>query len=64
VARTPEAVGIALCRLANQPNLRKRLGSAARRRAASLTWQRSVDTVIDLYRGILKQDAGVRLTTP
>jgi glycosyltransferase involved in cell wall biosynthesis len=49
VSRTPQAVGEALARLATDTALRQAMGAEGRRRAAGLTWDRSVATVVDLY---------------
>lgn len=43
-------VAAALRDLAGDPALRARLGATARRRVSSYTWDRSVETVLDLYR--------------
>jgi glycosyltransferase involved in cell wall biosynthesis len=57
VERTPEAIGGALDRLATEPELRGRLGTAGRRRAESFTWHRSTSAVLELYRAFLKDDS-------
>ena len=49
VARTPQAVGDALFRLATNSALRRAMGVEGRRRTAELTWGRSVATVVDVY---------------
>jgi glycosyltransferase involved in cell wall biosynthesis len=57
VERTPLAVGTALDRLMIEPDLRRRFGGVARRRAESFTWQRSTDAVLELYKGIAKDES-------
>jgi glycosyltransferase involved in cell wall biosynthesis len=54
VEPTPEAIGAVLARLAADPGLRQRLGAEARRRASLYTWERSVQTVVALYRSVLE----------
>jgi glycosyltransferase involved in cell wall biosynthesis len=54
VARTPQAVGDALARLATNTELREAMGAEGRRRTARLTWDRSVATVVDLYGSLLR----------
>jgi UDP-glucose:(heptosyl)LPS alpha-1,3-glucosyltransferase len=49
VARTPQAVGDALARLASNTSLREAMGAEGRRRTAGLTWDHSVATVVELY---------------
>jgi glycosyltransferase involved in cell wall biosynthesis len=49
VARTAQAVGDALARLAADTALRQAMGAEGRRRTADLTWDQSVATVVDLY---------------
>lgn len=53
VEPTPEAIGAALVRLAADPGLRRRLGAGARRRASLFTWDRSIRSVVALYRSVL-----------
>jgi D-inositol-3-phosphate glycosyltransferase len=49
VERTSSSVGSALARLAGDEALRHALGVEGRRRASRRTWERSVESVIDLY---------------
>jgi len=55
VERTPESVASALGRLARSPELRHQMGTEARRRASAYTWQRSVDSMIELYHELLTE---------
>jgi glycosyltransferase involved in cell wall biosynthesis len=50
VERTGSDVARALISLTGDPELRSRLGEAARKRASEFTWNRSVDGVAALYR--------------
>ena len=43
VARDPSAVAAAVARLADAPELRRRMGDEGRRRVAGLTWERCTD---------------------
>lgn len=52
----PEALGAAIRRLAADPELRLRLGKAARQRAEELSWPRCVDAHERLYAGALTRD--------
>lgn len=54
VERDAAEVGAALARLAADSGLRRALGAAGRRRASAFTWERSVDSVFDLY-GTLRE---------
>ena len=53
VTRSPGDVAQALLTLAADPELRLRLGRAARRRASAFTWDRSVDAVLRAYGQLL-----------
>jgi glycosyltransferase involved in cell wall biosynthesis len=53
VEREPHAFADALGRLTRDPELRARLGEAARRRASEFTWERSVASVLAAYRELL-----------
>jgi UDP-glucose:(heptosyl)LPS alpha-1,3-glucosyltransferase len=53
VERTPGSVASALARLATDRELRARLGELGRRRATEYTWERSVESVLCLYRQLL-----------
>ena len=53
VNRSPGDVAQALLTLAVDPELRLRLGRAARRRASAFTWDRSVDAVLRTYGRLL-----------
>jgi glycosyltransferase involved in cell wall biosynthesis len=50
VERDRHAVGAALARLALDPDLREQLGRAARARTRGLTWRRSSEQMVSLYR--------------
>jgi glycosyltransferase involved in cell wall biosynthesis len=56
VARTPEAVGDALSRLAADDTLRRAMGAEGRRRIAELTWDHSAKAVVDLYEIVARAD--------
>ncbi len=53
VARTPEAVGSALARLASDEVVRRRAASAARRRGEQYSWPRAAQSILALYRQVL-----------
>jgi UDP-glucose:(heptosyl)LPS alpha-1,3-glucosyltransferase len=53
VDRNADALGGALAALAADPERRRRLGAAARERAACYTWDRSTDAVLAVYRSVL-----------
>lgn len=53
VERDADAIAAALDRLAADPELRARLGGEGRRRAASYGWERSVESVLDVYDELL-----------
>jgi UDP-glucose:(heptosyl)LPS alpha-1,3-glucosyltransferase len=55
VERSAEAIGDAVARLAADDELRSRLAETARLRAAAYTWDRSVASVLEAYRGLLDQ---------
>jgi glycosyltransferase involved in cell wall biosynthesis len=57
VERSAESVAAALARLAADPDLRRRLGAAGRARAATFTWQSSVEKVVALYNRLLEPAA-------
>jgi glycosyltransferase involved in cell wall biosynthesis/GT2 family glycosyltransferase len=59
VERTPDAVGRALARLADDRGLRSSLGTSAQRRSAEFTWGQSVDAVLASYEALL-EPAGSR----
>ena len=50
VERTPDAVGDAVGRLADDADLRARLGRVGRQRAQAYSWERSAASVVQLYR--------------
>jgi glycosyltransferase involved in cell wall biosynthesis len=54
VERTSEAVGAALARLAESPDLRRKLGTAARECSARFTWERSAAVVASVYTEALE----------
>jgi UDP-glucose:(heptosyl)LPS alpha-1,3-glucosyltransferase len=53
VERSSEAVAAGLVRLASDPAERARMGDAGRRRAETFTWERSVSSVLDMYRSLV-----------
>jgi len=55
VERSVGSVVDALVKLATHPELRTRLGAEARQRASAYTWQRSVESVMDLYETLLAE---------
>jgi glycosyltransferase involved in cell wall biosynthesis len=55
VERDADSVGDALLSLANDPELRLRLGRGALARSASYSWQASTAAVVDLYRSLLTE---------
>jgi glycosyltransferase involved in cell wall biosynthesis len=48
--RDPQALAAAIERLASDPELRWRLGSAARAKAQEWSWERCVEAHLGLYR--------------
>jgi UDP-glucose:(heptosyl)LPS alpha-1,3-glucosyltransferase len=59
VTRSPADVAQALLTLATDPELRLRLGRAARLRASAFTWDRSVDAVLRAYWELLELQAAL-----
>jgi glycosyltransferase involved in cell wall biosynthesis len=57
VERTPKAFARALDELAGDAARRQRLGEAARRSAATFTWERSAESVLAIYRAALGEPA-------
>ena len=57
VERESGSVATALVRLAENPELRRRMGEEGRRRAAEYTWDRSVDCVLSVYEQLLDRKA-------
>jgi glycosyltransferase involved in cell wall biosynthesis len=57
VERSGEAVGEALASLADDPDLRARLGARALARSAEFTWERSAGAAATLYEAILAEAA-------
>lgn len=55
ITRSSRSVADALLKLATDPELRARLGAEARRRAGAYTWQRSVESVTNLYETLLAE---------
>jgi UDP-glucose:(heptosyl)LPS alpha-1,3-glucosyltransferase len=49
VDRSPVAVGVALARLASDPSLRSRQSACAVKRAGHFTWDRSGESLLELY---------------
>jgi glycosyltransferase involved in cell wall biosynthesis len=58
VERDSEMIGHALATLADDPELRSRLGAEGRLRASAYDWNRSVETVLDVYRSLTKTANG------
>jgi glycosyltransferase involved in cell wall biosynthesis len=57
VAATEQAVGDALHRLAGDPGLRDRMGSAGRARVRDVTWSATVDQTVALYAELTGRSA-------
>jgi glycosyltransferase involved in cell wall biosynthesis len=55
--RTPDAIAVALARLALDGDARLRMGQAASSRAKTFTWQRSADAVLAVYRELLARQS-------
>jgi UDP-glucose:(heptosyl)LPS alpha-1,3-glucosyltransferase len=55
VTRTSDDIARALLVLAADPDLRRRMGEAARRRASAFTWDRSAASVVRVYEQLLHQ---------
>jgi len=53
VERTPSSVGEALLELARSPETREEMGRAGRALVREYTWARSVEGMLDVYRGLL-----------
>ena len=53
VERTPSSVAEALLELARSPETRAEMGRAGRALAQEYTWERSVEGMLDVYRGLL-----------
>jgi D-inositol-3-phosphate glycosyltransferase len=49
VERDPDSIADAMCALAADPARRASLGTTARRRAESFTWDRSVQKLLEIY---------------
>jgi glycosyltransferase involved in cell wall biosynthesis len=64
VQRTPESVAVAIVELAEAPPLRAALGMRAAERAAAYTWERSVDSLLRLYRGLPAEHRLPRAAVP
>jgi glycosyltransferase involved in cell wall biosynthesis len=60
VDRTAKSVGAALARLAADPELRAQMGAEGRRRASEYTWERSVDSMLEVYRELLSERVAVK----
>jgi UDP-glucose:(heptosyl)LPS alpha-1,3-glucosyltransferase len=54
VQREPTSIAAALCRLAEDPDLRAELGRAARRRAEQFSWERAASEVARSYREVME----------
>lgn len=57
VERTPEDLGRRLAELRDAPELRKRLGDAARTASTAFSWDRMVESYAELYRELSLQAA-------
>ena len=51
--RDPSAYAAAISRLLHNPELRRKMGQAARRRAAAFGWDRVAGLVEEFYRSVL-----------
>jgi D-inositol-3-phosphate glycosyltransferase len=51
-ARQPDAFAAAIRTLLDDPDLRERMGEAARRRASSFTWERASERLAAIYRRV------------
>lgn len=60
VERTASSIGHAFARLAQDKTLREQLGGEAARRALQYSWDRSVDSVLEIYRALLAEAADGR----
>lgn len=60
-AQRPDEFAGAMARLLDDPGLRERMGEAARRRAASFTWERASDRLASIY-GRVARPAGLAAT--
>ena len=56
VTRTPDDIARALQALATDPDLRRRMGEAARRRASAFSWDRSAESVVRVYEQLLDRN--------
>jgi glycosyltransferase involved in cell wall biosynthesis len=52
--RDPEAIATAVMRLMDDEPLRRRLGAAAARSVATMTWRATAERTIDVYRRALR----------
>jgi len=57
VDRTPTSVADALLELARSPETREEMGRAGRALVQEYTWERSVEGMLDVYRGLLGRGA-------
>ena len=55
VEQTAESIASALGKLERNPELRHQMGAEARKRACSFTWQRSIDSSMEIYRDLLAE---------
>jgi glycosyltransferase involved in cell wall biosynthesis len=58
VARDANEIAAALLRLAASPDLRQRLGCAARERSSAFTWERSAAAMESVYRDFVRVPEG------
>ena len=61
-SRAPEAYASAIATLLDDPDLRDRMGAAARTRAAGFTWERASDRLAAIYARVTRPEAPA--TTP
>jgi D-inositol-3-phosphate glycosyltransferase len=55
-ARQPQAFADAIAALLDDPDLRERMGEAARTRAATFTWERASDRLAAIYGRLIRPD--------
>jgi glycosyltransferase involved in cell wall biosynthesis len=53
--RDSAALAVAIARLANAPGERTRLGAAAAATVAEMSWRRTAERTVDVYRRALSQ---------
>jgi glycosyltransferase involved in cell wall biosynthesis len=60
----PTALAAALCRLLDEPDLRETLSNRGLAQAQRFQWQRSAQTLAQVYLGLLGSTARVRVDRP